>query len=183
VAGDRRDSSPERSGSDLAAQVASLGRRVDDLEAVLAIHRLKARYGELVDRRYAMGALVPAAQLRSVVDEVVGLFTDDARWDGGPVLGAATGRRAIAERLANPTLVFSRHLFVKPRIEVDGDRAAGRWDLLCPCKTPDGRSWWVVGVEEDDYRREADGVWRHERMSLTTVCSSPADGAFDRILA
>lgn len=168
----------EAAGS--ASEVASLRRRVDQVESTLAIQSLKATYGDLVDQRFSMGAVVPLPQLDAAVDAIVSLFTDDAVWDGGPVLGTAIGRAAIAERLRHPTLVFSRHLFVKPRILVEGDAATARWDLLCPCKTSDGRSWWMCGVEDDVYRR-SEGVWRHHELHLTTVFMSPADEGFARI--
>lgn len=166
--------------AELTSEVASLRRRVEDVETILAIQSLKATYGDLVDRRFSMGAVVPKPELDSTVEEIVSLFTEDAVWDGGPVLGMASGRAGIADRLRNPTLVFSRHLFVKPRIRVDGETAAARWDLLCPCKTPDGRSWWMCGVEDDVYRRN-EGVWRHREMRLTTVFMTPAGEGFERI--
>lgn len=167
--------------AELASEVALLRRRVEDVESVLAIQSLKATYGDLVDRRFSMGAVAPAPELDATVGQIASLFTEDAVWDGGPVLGVASGRAEIADRLRNPTLVFSRHLFVKPRIQVSGGSASARWDLLCPCKTPDGRSWWMCGVEEDGYLRE-DGVWRHQEMRLTTVFMAPVGGGFERIL-
>ena len=103
-------------------------------------------------------------------------------WDGGPALGVAEGRAAIADRLARPTLVFSRHLFVSPRITVDGDRATGRWELLCPCTGADGTALWMSGQEDDVYRR-VDGTWLHASMSLTTVFVSPVGDGWPRILA
>lgn len=161
--------------------MATLRRRIEDVENILAIQSLKATYGELVDRRFSRGMVAAAAELDATLDDIVSLFTEDAVWDGGPVLGTATGRAAIAGRLRNPTLVFSRHLFVKPRIRVDGNTASGRWDLLCPCKTPDGRSWWMCGVEDDEYLRD-EGVWRHRALRLTTAFMSPVEEGFERIL-
>jgi SnoaL-like domain len=167
--------------AELAREVASLRRRVEDAEGVLAIQILKATYGDLVDRRFSMGAVAPAPELEAALEEIVSLFTEDAVWDGGPVLGVARGRAAIADRLRKPTLVFARHLFVKPRIEVSGDAASARWDLLCPCKTADGRSWWMCGVEEDAYLRQ-DGVWRQREMQLTSVFMAPVGEGFEKIL-
>ena len=97
-------------------------------------------------------------------------------------LGVARGRDEIAARLAASTLVFSRHLFVKPRLDVDGDRATGRWDLLSPCTRPDGTSLWMAGYEDDVYAR-VDGVWLHRSMTLTTLFVSPAGTGWPRILA
>jgi hypothetical protein len=167
---------------ELERELSALEERVTAAEAVLAVHALKADYGDLVDRRFSHGTVADPATLDRVVAEIVELFTLDAVWDGGPALGIATGREAIAERLLAPTLVFSRHLFTKPRILVEGTRGSGRWDLLCPCRTPDGRSWWMCGYEDDEYRLE-DGRWRHSRMRLTTVFMAETGDGFERILA
>ncbi|HLN05557.1 MAG TPA: nuclear transport factor 2 family protein [Acidimicrobiales bacterium] len=97
----------------------------------------------------------------------------------------ARGRRGPHRHrraLRAPTLDFSRHLFTKPRIRVDGRHASARWDLLCPCRTPDGRSWWMCGYEEDEYRLE-EGTWLHSSMRLTTVFMTETGEGFDRILA
>jgi len=161
--------------------VGALRRRLEVVEATLAVQALKAQYGELVDQRFAAGAVVGPEALELVVREIVDLFSEDATWDGGPVLGTATGRAAIAERLRAPTLVFSRHLFVKPRITVELPGASARWDLLCPCRTADGRSWWMCGYEDDTYRCEG-GTWRHTSMKLTTLVMAPAHDAFDRVM-
>ena len=106
---------------ELAAQVTALQRRVDGCESLLQLQALKARYGELVDQRFASGRVVDDPALEKIAHDAASLFTVDGTWDGGPRLGIATGRAAIASRLRQPTLSFSLHLFVKPRIEVDGD--------------------------------------------------------------
>jgi len=165
----------------LATELAALQTRLASAEAALAIQALKADYGELVDRRFSRGALVDSASLDRVVGDIVALFTEDAVWDGGTVLGIASGRTEIADRLRAPTLVFSRHIFTKPRIRVDGMSATARWDLLCPCRTPDGRSWWMCGYEDDEYRWD-DGSWRHASMRLTTVFMAETGAGFERIL-
>lgn len=167
---------------DAGRRLAALEARMARAEAVLAVQALKADYGDLVDRRFSKGGVVGPQALEEIVGRIVLLFTEDAVWDGGPVLGVATGRTEIATRLATPTLSFSRHLFTKPRIDVDGATATGRWDLLCPCTTADGRSWWMCGYEDDEYRLE-DGRWRHSAMHLTTLFMSETGEGFDRILA
>jgi len=168
--------------ADLAARLDELARRVDAAESVLALHDLKSRYAGLVDARFARGAVVDRDRLGGLAAEAAACFTEDGVWDGGPALGVARGRDEIAARLAEPTLVFSRHLFVQPRLAVDGDRATGRWDLLCPCTRPDGTSLWMSGVEDDTYRR-VDGAWLHATMRLTTVFVSPAGTGWPHILA
>ncbi len=165
----------------LAAEVASLRLRVESSESVLAIQALKARYGELVDRRFSAGAVVDAPSLTRVADAAAALFTLDGVWDGGPGLGRVAGRQAIAARLAETTLTFSRHFFMNPRIEVDGETARARWDVLSPCRRPDGSSYWMSGYEDDEYAR-TDGVWLHRSMRLTTVFMARVGEGWTRVL-
>ncbi len=166
---------------ELEARIDGLARRLDVAESALALHDLKSRYAGLVDSRFERGAVVGRERLDELAAAAAGLFTEDGVWDGGTALGVARGRAEIAARLAEPTLVFSRHLFVQPRLVVDGDRATGRWDLLCPCTRPDGESIWMCGREDDTYAR-VDGDWLHASMTLTTVFVSPAGGGWPRIL-
>jgi hypothetical protein len=165
---------------ELAAEVAALRQRVARSEGVLALQALKARYSELVDQRFSAGAVVDGDALAGVAAAVAELFTPDGVWDGGPGLGTVTGRRAIADRLADPTLTFSRHFFMNPRIDVDGDHATARWDLLSPCRRPDGTSYWMCGYEDDDYAR-VDDRWFHRSMKLTTVFMSPVGEGWTKI--
>jgi hypothetical protein len=160
--------------TDLDARLRALEARLGVLEDVEAIRVLKARYGELVDERYAGGAPRGPAELDRIAREIADLFTDDALWEGGGALGTCRGRAAIRERFAAPTLSFSWHYFVKPRIEVAGDAARARWDLLAPCTSREGRALWMAGVEDDEYRRVA-GRWLHSRMSLRVVFMAPHD--------
>ena len=148
-----------------------LEARLRALEDAEAIRRLKARYAELVDARYHRGAPRDAAELERLAGEIAQLFSESAVWDGG-ALGVCTGRDAIRERMAQPTLHFSRHYFVNPRIDVDGDRARARWELLAPCTSRDDRAMWMAGVEDDEYVREG-GVWLHSRMRLAVHFFAP----------
>jgi hypothetical protein len=166
---------------ELVAEIGALSHRLAVAEAVLAVQGLKARYGELVDRRFSKGAVVDEETLRDVADRIAALFTADGVWDGGPGLGRVEGRQAIATRLRDPTLCFSRHLFVNPRIEAHGPEARARWDLLTPCARPDGTSWWMCGYEDDEYRC-VEGTWLHRSMKLTTVFMAPAPGGWSPIL-
>jgi hypothetical protein len=164
----------------LAGELVALRRRVEAAEAVHAIQNLKARYAELVDARYARGKLAPDEKVAAAAKQIAALFTEDGVWDGGPALGVATGRAEIAARMRAPTLVFSWHFFLKPRIEVDGARARARWDILSPCTTKDGRPHWMAGFEDDEYRR-VEGVWLHSRMKLTSVFLAPHATGWEKI--
>jgi len=158
----------------------ALEARVARLEAEEEIRRLKARYGALVDARYGRDGPRPRAEIEPIASEIAGLFTADAVWDGGAGLGLCRGRDAIRERFLEPTLRFSWHYFVKPAIEVTGERARGTWDLLAPCTTRDGVASWMAGVEEDEYAR-VDGEWLHTRMKLTSVFLAPHETGWQKI--
>ncbi|MEE9609276.1 MAG: nuclear transport factor 2 family protein [Myxococcota bacterium] len=146
-------------------------RAVEDIEAIKV---LKARYGELVDARYDLKGPKGRSELEALAKQIADLFTADAVWDGGRALGVCKGRDEICERFLKPTLRFSWHYFVKPRIEVEGDSARGRWDILSPCTTRDGRPHWMAGVEDDEYAK-VDGRWLHSRMKLSVVFLAPHD--------
>ncbi len=164
---------------ELEATVRALESRLRAVEDVEAIQRLKARYGALTDERYGPDGPKPPDELARIAGEIAALFSEDAVWDAGGKLGVARGRDAIRERLAVPTLKFSWHFFVKPELQVDGDRASGTWDILAPCTLPDGRPFWMSGVEHDEYAR-IDGRWLHTRMKLRVVFFSPYDEGWAR---
>lgn len=164
----------------LERELAELRTRVDAAESVHAIQHLKARYASLVDARFARGKRVEAARLDQVAHDIAALFTEDGVWDGGPALGTATGRDEIAARMREPTLVFSWHFFLKPRIAVEGETASARWDILSPCTTKDETPHWMVGFEDDEYRR-VDGQWLHACMKLTSVFMSPHETGWEKI--
>ena len=125
----------------LEARLRALEARIADVEAVQAIERLKARYAELVDRRFSKGRVLEADALARVAAEIAELFSEDGVWDGGPALGVSRGRAELRARMQQPTLQFSWHYFLKPRIEVRGDRASGRWGFASGCQHAD----WLFG--------------------------------------
>jgi len=159
-------------------EIQALEARIRALEDVEAIRRLKARYGELVDSRFGDEGMLEPSRVAAIADEIAALFTVDAVWDGA-ALGSSRGRDEIRERFLTSTLTFSWHFFVKPRIEVDGDWATGRWDILSPCTMPGDRPFWMAGVEDDEYARDG-GVWKHASMKLRVVFMSPYERGWAR---
>ncbi|TMA35675.1 MAG: hypothetical protein E6J87_03085, partial [Deltaproteobacteria bacterium] len=84
--------------------VEELSRKIDALEArlraaedVQAIHRLKARYAQLVDARYLpRGAgVVDRPKLEAAARAIAETFSEDGVWDGGAGLGLCRGREEI----------------------------------------------------------------------------------------
>jgi hypothetical protein len=177
----RPDSLEDAMAEDLARRVEALERRLRAVEDAEAIMRLKARYGQLVDARYDKKGPKSGPELEALADRISALFSADAvaaifateaviRDVGSP--DVLRGRDAIRQRFLAPTLRFSWHFFVKPHIEVAGDRAHGSWDILAPCTATDGTPMWMAGVEDDRYVRE-NGVWLHESMKLRLIFMAP----------
>jgi hypothetical protein len=163
-----------KSQEELEKLVAALDVRLQRVEDIAEIQRLKAEYGRLTDARYDRDGVVARPQLERLAGEITDLFSDDAVWDGGKGLGVSSGRDQIYQRFCEPTLRFSLHYFVKPEITVEGDRARGRWDILAPCTTRDYRPLWMAGYEDDEYVR-VEGRWLHSAMRLTVVFMAPHD--------
>ena len=147
--------------SELAARV----RRLEDIEA---LKQLKHRYAAFCDQDYDPDGLAP-------------LFTENAIWDGG-MMGRYEGREAIRKFFseAHTVVPFAIHHVTNPIIEIEGDRATGRWYLWQPCTfSPAGEALWMAGRYFDEYRRE-DGVWRFEHVRIELRMLSPYDAGWAR---
>ncbi len=127
----------------------TLERRLARLEAIDAIKRLKHVYMGFCDSGYPPDKLGP-------------LFADDAVWDGG-AFGRHEGRAAIEAFFAGVSsqITFAAHLALNEIIEVDGERASGRWRMIMPCTMLVGgvkESRWILGDYVDEYVK-LDGGW------------------------
>ena len=158
----------------LSERIAALEARLARTEAHAEVLALKSRYGALADARYSRKGPRPQAEIDAVADQLAALFTEDAVWEGGGALGRCEGRAAIHKRFREPTLQYAWHFFVKPAIQVEGDRAKATWDVLAMITTKEGRAMWMVGVEHDEYAR-VDGHWLHTRMQLESQLMAPHD--------
>jgi hypothetical protein len=140
-----------------------LAARVQVLEDIEAIRRLKARYADLCDRGYPP-------------DEIAALFAEDAVWDGG-VFGRHVGRAAIRDFFARASdqIPFALHYVTNPIIEVAGDRATGVWHLFQACTFADEagpQPVWGGARYHEEYVRD-DGAWRFWRLRLDSSFWTP----------
>ena len=148
---------------DIAAKVLWLA----DIEE---IKQLKARYAAACDDDYAP-------------DDIAELFTDDAVWDGG-IMGFAKTRNGIREFFANASAIvgFAVHGLSNPLIEVDGDRASGRWYLHQPMTMKGTEScFWFCAQYQDEYVRTADG-WKFQHVKVIARAFSPYEEGFGKQL-
>jgi len=90
-----------------------LSKRIQVLEDIEAIKKLKARYCEIADDNY------------NPVD-FSNLFTEDGLWDGGKLFGVHRGKQAIREFFATvpDSISFAVHFAaLVPNITVEGDKS------------------------------------------------------------
>ena len=143
---------------------------VDPLTTLLdvaEIQRLKASYARCADEKYTDDhQRKPQAEIDRVAWDQASVFTDDALWDGGP-FGVLHGREAIYDSLRAGPWKFALHYFLSPLIEIDGDRAHGRWMLWQVGTLANGDTpVLLTAVTNDDYVRTPEG-WRMSRMLQT----------------
>ena len=144
-----------------------LKNRLETLEAVEAIKKLKARYCQCADERDAEG--------------FANLFTADGVFEGG-TFGRGQGRAGVATFLRGvqqQSLPFALHYVMNPIIEVQGDTATGRWYLLEPCTmvaegTQAQQAVWGTARYEEEYVK-VDGEWKFKKVHLMPVFWSPFD--------
>lgn len=141
-----------------------LAGRIQVLEDIEAVKKLKARYCNAADA--------------GDKDLFLGCFTSDATWDGGESFGRYEGRDAIRGLFESlPKVIsFAVHYVMNPQIEVDGDRATGRWYLLEPCTMLEGGEQAVLGSAfyDEEYVKEG-GEWKIATLKLTPAFWSPFD--------
>lgn len=141
----------------------TLEERVRAIEDVERIKELKARYAAACDNNYD-------------ADAIAALFAEDAIWDGG-ALGKAEGREKIRRffRRAPEIFPFAIHNVMNPEIEIEGDRATGRWYLLQPATRSDGnRAVWLAAVYNDEYVRVGER-WMFKHLRVTSNFLTPYD--------
>ena len=140
--------------------VSDLERRVDTLESIEAIKRLKHEYCAYCDAGYDP-------------DGIASQFVEDGVWDGGEAFRRYEGREAIRAFFAGVSsqIVFAGHLVMNERIDVDvdNDSARGQWWIIMPAtmmmegvKT----AIWLLGEYDDRYVRR-DGTWMFQTLNAT----------------
>ncbi len=152
-------------------ELRELARRVQVLEDIEAIRKLKAAYCDCCD-----GGWAPKGP--SHMGAVADLFVEDGVWDGRPLAPRAEGRAAIAQMMIDYRVVpFIAHLVTNPVIEVNGDEATGRWHLVLPNSTPDSDPMLSFGTYDEQYVRTGQG-WKFRSLRFTMAGSAPMSASW-----
>ena len=115
-----------------------LEKRVQVLEDIEAIKKLKALYAKACDNMYDP-------------DMMMEVFAEDAVWDGGEDLGVYRGRKEIYDffKGASDMLTFALHYFIAPDITVEGNKAQARWYLWQAATMKGNKAVWLAAFEDD----------------------------------
>lgn len=132
----------------------NLEERLQRLEDIEAIRQLKSRYSHYANVGEGSGS----------PEKFAALFTEDATFDLSDK--PRVGRASIVDHLRHIQRLgyIGLHFSLNPRINVEGDRARGKWDLCFPVFVPGKSEALVVcGFYEDELRRTSEG-WRFSRV-------------------
>jgi hypothetical protein len=159
----RASASPSRAravpiapAKDVSGDLRALRTRLQTLEDIMEITRLKAAYCEAVDggwdRRTHRG------------EEVAALFVDDGVWDAGQVGGRGEGHQGIVDKINSFTqMPFALHRVTNPDIRVNGNEATGKWHVIAYLSQADGTPVMFMGVYRDKFVRTPQG-WRFKHL-------------------
>ena len=138
-----------------------LEKRVQVLEDIEAIKKLKARYAQAADDNYNP-------------EKLSSMFTEDGVWDGGKELGVYKGRKEIYDffKQTSDSIIFAVHYFMAPDITVEGDKAYCRWYMWLPATLKGNKAVWIAGLEDDKYEKIR-GQWLMKEMKLTILFQAP----------
>jgi hypothetical protein len=132
-----------------------LKKRLQVLEDIEAIRRLKFRYASLCDYGYQ-------------ADELATLFTTDAVWEAGEPWGNFVGPAEIRDFfLTMPERVsFAIHALSNGQIDIDGSNAKAIWRTIIPASFIDrdqNKPHWMFCDYEDTYEKVS-GTWLFSRV-------------------
>jgi len=142
-----------------------LEKRVQALEDLEEIKKLKVRYAKYIDDNFN-------------VEKLGELFTEDAVW-GGEAWGMIRGREAIKEYFAEISkhMIFACHRIVAPDITVEGNRAYGTWYGMNSGILRDGKGFWSSCLYIDEYEK-INGQWLMSNVKLQHFYRSPYEGGW-----
>ena len=148
----------------------SVDERMQVLEDIESIKKLKASYCYWADAGIAGDA--------SQMDELIAHFTDDEPWVDFGDFGTYKGKEAVGtffREVVVGTLSYSAHMVSNPIIEVDGDKATGKWYVDVPCTLRGAeRPLWLQARYDEEYVKEG-GQWRWKSITTAFDFITPFD--------
>ena len=134
----------------------ALVKRLQNLEDIMEISRLKAAYCEAVDggwdRRTHNG------------EAVASLFVEDGVWDAGRIGGRGERRQGIIGIIDSfQRMPFAFHRVTNPDIRINGDEATGKWHIIAYLSQPDGTPVMFMGTYRDKFVRTPQG-WKFKQL-------------------
>ena len=139
-------------------QLTTLEARIQRLEEIEAIKRLKAEYCAFCDDAYNP-------------EGIASLFVPEGIWDGG-FMGRFEGVDAIREHFTGVSDIigFAIHHVMNPIISLDVtnlNSGSGRWYLWQPCTqtTRQTTALWLAATYEESYRKTGN-EWRFVEMRV-----------------
>ena len=153
----------------------SLDARLRQLESENAVRACMNRYMVLCD----------ALDSRTPLDELAGLFTADAIWEGkgakyAKSFGGYRGREAIramfAGYMTEPAhFALNVHFLCSELIRVEGDEANGSWVMLQTSTFASGASHLNAARLTVRFREE-EGTWRMAHFQTENLFGRPVEG-------
>jgi SnoaL-like domain len=173
--GNAMDNAPAKSANpSIEDQLASLLKRVRQLEDIEDIRRLRATYASYADGgwpEHGPNHMGPLAEL----------FVEDGVWDGRPMIPLADGREEIRRIISEGSrpVRFVMHYVSNANIHIaeDGKTASGKWHIMAPYIDPDGRSNWLLGTYDEQYVRTTDG-WRFQLLRFVPARKGVQEGGW-----
>lgn len=112
-------------------------------------------------------------------DGITSLFVEDGVWDGG-LFGRHEGRAEIYAFFsgASKLISFANHYVCNPIIEIESDRASGRWDLWQPMVSePETQACWLMAKYKEVYVKIED-QWFFKNLEVQALALSPYEQGF-----
>jgi SnoaL-like domain len=143
--------------------IQSLSTQVQNLQDIEAIKKLKYRYSMACD----LGINEGKGELLQDV------FVKDILWDIS-AFGKYASMQEVNEALKKipEQMKFTYHFFTNPIIEVEGNKATGRWNVLAIYTMANGEDMILAGIEDDKYKK-IEGRWWISEIVLTMAFFAP----------
>jgi hypothetical protein len=151
----------------------SLEQRVQAIEDLQAIMNLKTRYLDLANGGWD--------KVSHEGEKIAALFTEDGHWELSD-WATVKGRTKIRDTFDkwSSEIPFAYHMVSNPSVEVTGDTAKGKWNLLAMSTHAgkdrfSGEDIMTLAVYNDEFMRVNDR-WLFSKLHAQIVIQGPARG-------